>query len=92
MKFYKVPFGIILTIFHDEKTSADLCVVRQINLVMDTQQHPMVTEFDCPILELLPTCFIVSSHSVISPISLVHLCNHLCHLTEHSLNLILCFV
>jgi hypothetical protein len=80
----EVIFGVILCIFQDQLSSKHFCLIRKIDVVVDAQQQPIVTEFDCPIVEVSFTCYVVSAHSVISPVSLIHLCNHLCTLTQHS--------
>ena len=45
---------------------------------------PLLTEFECPLLELTPHLYTLPTTSIISPISVVHVCSNSCKIIEHT--------
>ena len=59
-------------------TSNEMCIVRELKLQCTMNGSPLLTEFDCLILQLTENLPAISSHSIACPLSIVHICNNLC--------------
>ena len=45
---------------------------------------PLLTEFDCPLLELTSSLYTLPTNSIISPVSVEHVCNNSCKIIEYT--------
>ena len=56
--------------------------MRELQTLYDTRyentSEPILTEFDCPLLNLTTNIFVLPTSSICSSISIAHLCSHTC--------------
>ena len=54
------------------------CVLQKLEANMEDDGRPVLNDIDCPLYGLKKTLVNVASTNIISPISVVHECTHLC--------------
>ena len=79
-----MSFGVLIALFKDIKTSNNLCVIRELKPQVTISGTPLLTEFDCPLLELTTNLYTLPTSSIVCPVSVVHICNNSCKIIEHT--------
>lgn len=62
----------------DVEANNNFCLIQVLEQQMHETNETVLTDYDCPVLVLSKTLRIVSSQSILSPVSIIHLCNHTC--------------
>ena len=76
--FPQITYCVLLSCFSDVKSQKNYCLVRHLEEQKDQTGCPILTEFDCPLLLLSTDVFVMCSDAVLSPVSIVHVCDPQC--------------
>ena len=72
--------GILAACFMEPKESKSFCLVHMLEPI-DSFGIPILNEFDCPLLTLIPQFKCISSDCIIQSISVIHQCSSSCKFT-----------
>ena len=54
----------------------DLCIISELQPQISINEAPLLTEFDCSVLNLTNCLFIIPSSRMYSPVSVAHICSN----------------
>ena len=77
-------FGILLFCFRAIDTNLYLCVIQQLEQQLSLNGDEILSEFDCPVLELTDQIILVQPTSILGPVSIVHLCTDTCKIVHEA--------
>ena len=76
-----MKYGILLATFKLQDGSVH-CLVQGFHELTLPDGQPLVTEYDCPLLDLSTTIFCTASNNIQRPVSFVHQCSATCLFKE----------
>ena len=85
----QVMLGVLIACVRVTESNHEMCVIRKLDTLLTPHGEPLLSDLECPLLQLSNDLFGVAPSSILKPISVVHACNESCRIiagpTEHEL-------
>ena len=80
LSLQQVQYGVLLAIVQAQESLGSMCVVQKLETLEAIDGSALLTEFDCPILNLTSELFHVSPFNIFKPVSIIHICSSTCRM------------
>lgn len=82
----EVQYGVLLACCAVVETGIAFCILQELQPQKDIGGMPITSEFNCPLLLLTSNVYAIPTTSIISPVSVIHMCDYTCSFAFESVS------